>query len=311
MPNPNASEYKSRVGLDSLYIALISQDESAGYAAGTPEYLAPAAEATASPTVNEETQYADDKPFDTLSAEAETPVEITVTNLPAEMVAYLCGDTFDAATGRVFDTADPTLAPYFALGFRSKKSNGSYRYYWYLKGRFTKPSEEFATQGETPDPKTAQVTFTALKTVYEFDVDGSNNRSVKRVYGDEDTTNFSATGWFSQVQTPSVGSIDALTLMSSVPADEDTDIAIAADITLTFNNPLVANAINNVVLFDDSTLTVVEATVTLSTSRLVLTINPTASLSNNTAYTVLYTGVTDIYGQALEAGQVNFTTVAA
>jgi phi13 family phage major tail protein len=310
MPNPNTNEYRQRVGLDSLYIALVTQDDAAGYAAGTPEYLAPAGEATASPTVNIETSYFDDKPYDTHSSEAETPVEVTVSNLPEEVAAYLNGDTFDAASGRVFDTADPTLAPYFALGFRSKKSNGSYRYYWYLKGRFTKPSEEFATQGETPDPKTQSVTFTALKTVHEFDVDGVNNRSVKRVKGDEDTTNFDATGWFTQVQTPSVTAADALALSSSVPVDEDTDIAIAADITLTFNNPLVAGAINNVVLFDDSTLTVVGATVTLSTSRLVLTINPTASLSNNTDYTVLYAGVTDIYGQTL-AGQVNFTTIAA
>ena len=92
--------------------------------------------------------------------------------------------------------------PYFALSFRSLKSNGSYRYYQYLKGRFSAPTEETATKGDSPDPKTTQLTYTAIPTVYEFDL-GDINAAVKRVFGDEDTDNFSATGWFSQVQTPS------------------------------------------------------------------------------------------------------------
>ena len=62
MANPNQSEYKSRVGLDSLYIAEVTADASGGITFGTPEYFAPAAEASLAPSVNSETQYADGRP---------------------------------------------------------------------------------------------------------------------------------------------------------------------------------------------------------------------------------------------------------
>ncbi len=47
---PNAGEYKSKVGLDSLYIAEVTQDDLVAYAAGTPAYFAPAAEASQRPS---------------------------------------------------------------------------------------------------------------------------------------------------------------------------------------------------------------------------------------------------------------------
>ena len=59
----NSDEYKSRIGLDSLYIAEVTADSAAAYTADTPEYLAPAAEATQQPATNQSTQYADDQPY--------------------------------------------------------------------------------------------------------------------------------------------------------------------------------------------------------------------------------------------------------
>ncbi len=46
--NANSGEYKSRIGLDKLYIAEVTQDDANGYTADTPEYLAPTAEANQS-----------------------------------------------------------------------------------------------------------------------------------------------------------------------------------------------------------------------------------------------------------------------
>lgn len=309
MPSPNQSEYKSRVGLKDLYVALVTQDDANGYTAGTPEKFAPAAMASVAPAANKETQYMDDQPFDVMQAEGETEIQLTVSEIPAEMLAYVTGDVFDAATGRVFDRADPTQASEFALGFRSKKSNGSYRYYWFLKGKFTKPSEEHETQGDTPAPKTPQITFTAVKTTYaSFDLDGGTTYDgAKRVFGDDDTTNFDATGWFTAVQTPAAGSYSALALSSSVPTDEDTGISVSANITLTFNNALLPAAVNNVKLYDDSFALVATATPTLNTGRTIMTIDPTSDLSASSDYHVLISGVTDIYGQTLTT-QVDFTT---
>lgn len=202
----SADEYKQAVGLDSLYYASITADSAAAYTPGTPAYLAPAAEASVTPAVNSQTIYADDQAYDTALAEGASEIELTITNLDAATLALLTGSFTDVANGRIYDRANPSGAANYALGFRSKKTNGSYRYYWFLKGRFTKPAEAFTTLGDTPDPKKVVLKFTAVKTVHQFAIDDAVaptiTDSVLRVWGDEDTTNFDSDDWFTAVQVP-------------------------------------------------------------------------------------------------------------
>lgn len=303
--NANAGEYKSRVGLDSLYVALVTTDTAATYAAGTPEYLAPAA--TASQKVNStlETQYADDQPYDVLTAEGPTDVEIEITGLPLEMQALILGKKFDSATGRMFDYGG--TPPDVALSFRSLKTNGKYRYFQFLKGKFSPPDEETATRGEKPEPKTAKLNFKAIPTVHKFDLGGSVTAATKRVVGDEDTTNFSATSWFTQVQTPVTTTPSALALSSSDPTADATTVAVTKVITLTFNNALADDAIHNVVLVNSATGAVVAGTNSLDTTRKIMTIGHTANLAGTTLHRIVY-GVIDLYGQYL-SGVRSFTTV--
>lgn len=300
----NANEYKSRVGLDSLFVAEVTQDDSAGYAAETPVYFAPVAEASAAPSNSSETQFADDKPFDVMTSEGVTKLNISITALPLEMQAKILGKRFDPTTGRMYDNNG--TPPYIALSFRSKKSNGGYRYYQILKGKFETPSEDFSTNGDKPEPKVTKLVFTAIQTTYEFSLGGGIVASAKQVVGDTDTDAFDATGWFSQVQVPSVGSPSALALSSSTPADGASGVSVSADLTLTFNNALQAAAVYGVALFKASDGSLTTALVTLDTTKKIITINPSASLTASTAYLLTY-AVTDIYGQVLQ-GAVNFTT---
>ena len=129
--------------------------------------------------------------------------------------------------------------------------------------------------------------------------------SIKRVYGDEDTDSFSATGWFSQVQVPGITAPSALSLSSSDPTDGATGVVVTKTITLTFNNALQAQAINNVVLSKaDGTL--VACTNSLDVTKKIMTVDPDASMSASTVH-ILAIGVIDIYGQDLQS-VVNFTT---
>ncbi len=301
--NPNSGEYKPRIGLDNLYVAVISEDSADAYTAGTPEWMAPVAEATQEPSANQETLYADNSAFDVISVEGETKITLKVTGMPLEMLALVTGRKFDAASGRMFDYSG--TPPDVALSFRAKKSNGSYRYYQYLKGKFLMPKEEAATEADQPDIKTTELQFTGVKTIYAFDLGGGLSGTVKRVVGDDDTTNFSSTGWFSQVQTPEAVAPSALSLSSSVPTDGGTGVSVSANQTLTFNNALTNNATTSVVLVK-SDGTVIAGAKTLDTAKKVLTIDPTSSLTAGADYILTY-AVTDIYGQAL-AGAINFST---
>ncbi len=298
----NANEFKSSIGLKDLYIAEVTQDDSGAYVADTPVYLAPASEATQEPASSMETQYADDAPFDVMMSEGETKINLSVTALPVETQALLQGKVFDAVSGRMFD--NNTTPPYFALGFRSLKSTGGYRYYWYLKGKFDPPKESTGTKKAAPEPKLATLTYTAIQTVYEFDL-GDIDGTVKRVMGDTDADNFSATGWFTQVQTPEAVAASALALSESTPADGASGVSVSADQTLTFNNALTADAIRNVVIVKADG-TVPAATMTLDATKKIVTINPGSNLDASSTYIITY-GVTDIYGQYLQ-GAINFGT---
>jgi len=92
-----------------------------------------------------------------------------------------------------------------------------------------------------------------------------------------------------------------------VPASGATDIAVGADITLTFNNAIDHG---NATLIKTSDDTVIAATKTFDGTKKVLTINPTADLSASTEYAIILTNMTDAYGQTLADTVYKFTTAA-
>lgn len=306
---PQVTEYKSVVGVDNVVYAIVSLDDATGYTVGTPQSLVPAMELKGTPSTSSETQYADNGAFDQLSAEGDTEMELTAPNIPESVLAELLGATFDTATGRVFDNADPSQAPYFALGYRFKKTNGHYRYRWYLKCRAEKPSEEAVSQSNAINLKTQVLKIKALKTIYKFDLlgDASLMDGVKRVHGDDDTTNFSSTNWFAAVQTPVAGTPDAFTL-TPVPADAATGVVVTSNLTFTFSNALAGGREAGITLIDADTMAPVAYARTINAARTVVTINPTASLGAATDYLVIVHDVVDIHGQALADVVINFTT---
>lgn len=301
---PVSGEYKPAVGLRDLYYALVTQDDASAYAAGTPAYLAPAMTANLAPAVNEETLYADDGPFENMVSEGETKIEMEVTEIPLQQLAEITGTVYDATTGSLLDNGG--TPPEIALGFRSKKSNGKYKYYWFLKGKFTKPAEDKQTDSDTPNPKPAKLTFTALKTVYKWTM-GSVTDGVKRRVVDEDvpgTTNLA--NWFTAVQVPAYGGAPSLTLTAS-PANNATGVAVSVAPTLTFSNAL-ATGTNGIILMTAAGA-VVTATYTLNAARKIVTITPGSNLGATTVHLIAVGDATDIYGQKLTDTVIKFTTV--
>lgn len=303
----NETEKRSVVGVDSVYYALITQDDLNGYTVGSPQQLVPAMELKATPSSASETQYADNGPYDQVSAEGDTELELTAPNFPESTLAQLKGAVYDSATGRVFDNADPSAAPYFALGYRFKKSNGHYRYRWYLKCRIEPVGEEAQSQSDAVNLKTQTVKIRCLKTIYKWALSGSVTDGVKRVHGDQDADNMSATGWFSAVQVPVVGSPASFTLTPS-PADGATGVNVTSNIVLTFSNALVYGAENSIILVRADTQAVIACARTIDSARKVVTLDPTASLTSAKQYLVIVAGVTSIHGQVLADTVIDFTT---
>ncbi|MGI6260026.1 MAG: major tail protein [Anaerolineaceae bacterium] len=196
-------EYKSQVGLDKVYYALVSKDDATGYTAAAPVWLAPAGTAKVSTTRNQNMQYADDGVFDTSEGEGESKIDIEVTNVPLSVAAVLLGRTYNATNGMLIDgsAANP---PDCALLFRSKKSNGKYKYLCYLKGKFSLADEDYATLEGQPSPKMVKLTYTAVRTIFEFTTATGVKETVKKVEADADISASASliNGWYTAVPVP-------------------------------------------------------------------------------------------------------------
>ena len=119
------NNYKSVLGVDMLYYATVT-DSSSAYTPGTPAYLAPLATISFKPKASTKTQYFDNIAMDSLFSEGESEGEIEIQGLPLDVKAALLGKTWDSANGRMYDDGG-VVPPYFAVGFRALKSDGTYK----------------------------------------------------------------------------------------------------------------------------------------------------------------------------------------
>jgi len=296
-------QYDEFVGVDNLHTALILTDSEAEYLAETPEYFAPTAEIVNDTEVDIQSTYYDNVSANSYVSEGGTTVTMTVSGVPAKKAAKYLGKHYDEASGRVLDTGDPN-PPDVALSFRYNRGKNGYRYYQYLKGKFSGGTEEAATKTESYDIKTYQLTFTAVVTTKQWPLNGEM-KGMKKIYADTVDEQFDASTWFNQVQTPDTASTPiALSLIESLPADEATAVAADSDIVLTFSNKIMVHMIT---LFDN-TFSPVAVTVSKDATGKIVTVNPVADLTAATSYTLIITNAIDVHGQKIENQVVGFTT---
>lgn len=147
-----------RIGMDKIHYAIMTDETTEAYS--TPKQIPGAITGTVSPTTNTETLYADDQAWETASALGEIELELNVADLTQDVLKDLLGATVDS--NGVMVQASSDVSPYVALGFRSQKSNGKYRYYWFYKGKFQPNEEEFQTKEDSPSFQTPTITGTFI-----------------------------------------------------------------------------------------------------------------------------------------------------
>ena len=98
---------------------------------------------------------------------------------------------------------------------------------------------------------------------------------------------------------------DAIALSSIVPADDALNVAVDANIVMTFNNKISSEAI----VMTSEAGAIVAGTKSWDATGKILTFNPTNNLAGSTVYLITIAGVTDIYAQTLAPVVKNFTTV--
>ena len=189
------------IGLSDLhYTKIVSEATTVETAFANPiKRLAKAIEATITPNTSNAVLYADDGAAETASSEGETEISLTVDKLMNAVYAELLGKEING-DGVVVDSSGD-VAPNVALAFRSQKSNGKYRYFWFYKGTFQLPEESYATKGESIEYNTPSINGVF---VHSDIVKNAKGEGVKRMFVDEDDEGVDPAviaNWFSSVYT--------------------------------------------------------------------------------------------------------------
>ena len=104
--------------------------------------------------------------FDTLYPDPDVTFRVKMVDWPLDIQSKIYGNTIDANGVLVRNANDDP--PYFAVGFKSEKSDHTFRYVWLYKCRAKALTEAYATkEGSTITRQTPEVEFTAIKRTHD------------------------------------------------------------------------------------------------------------------------------------------------
>ena len=190
-------------GCDHLSIAEITADDNStgggSYTTGTVINLCEVAQITKNTEQSSKVLFYDNKAQDTVDGVGADTVTLIVPALVLSALAKITGADIDQTTGAYIDRGNNNKKKYYALGYRLKLTDGTYRYVWKLKGKFTNtPDESADTESNDINTSNQTVQFTAIDTIHEFE----NGGAARSVYCDERDGLAVLTDWFNGVKTP-------------------------------------------------------------------------------------------------------------
>lgn len=134
------------IGLRDFFIARVTTDENGVDTYGTPRRLAKAITVDLSVETAEAVLYADDSVDEVIKEFVKGKIKFEANDIPQDDTAEMLGQTQDADD--VVYGGENDEPPYYAIGFRAKKSGGKYKYLWLYKTKFSIPNENYKTKGE-------------------------------------------------------------------------------------------------------------------------------------------------------------------
>jgi len=294
----------SRIGAENLTLAKLLSD----IAGGATTYDAPFAitkkliKIGVKQNASMDPLYADDQTVDVYIEDGDITIEISLTDLTEDEKAIIFGQTMAAGVRSPNPAVD--VRPYFAVSWKSKKRDGTYKYYKVVKVIFKEPDEDFETKKDKSAAQTDVISGTGIQRLS----DGLR----KRVADASSSSWVAATGtsWFA------AGDITADAVAPTatvVPADAAINQLATVNVVWTFDKAILAayvTAANFFVIKSDGTA--VAGALSIGTNDTVVTFTPTAPLTAAAAYiAIATTGVKDKSGNALAANLVSNFTIAA
>ena len=209
----------TRIGVSNFVYAIMKTEDTPTTA---PLYDPPQAapglmSLNINPNGSTDTLFADDGPLETATTIGQVEVEIQKNYLSTKNKVDLLGKKTDSKGGLLSSSND--VPPWVAVGFKSLKSNGHYRYCWLYKGKFQDPEDNNETKGDSINWQSDTITGNFVRLMFGYTIDGVTKYPYKYEIDEDDTTadGETITGWFKQVTLPTAGTGVVPTSMAAAP----------------------------------------------------------------------------------------------
>lgn len=204
------TEYRGVEDLVAAEVLTDNNNEEEGYTTGEVFDIAGVAEISKSTSSSNESHYYNNMPAVVVSSEGADEVTLSVSAIPLDILAKITGQKYDELTGTLIEGERETK--YFAIGYKTKKTNGDYVYVWRLKGSFNIPESTHATEDDGTDANGQELTYTGIKTTHKFtkvtDKNG-NKKGAKAINVDVAKGLADVSTFFDEVTTPDTLAVKA------------------------------------------------------------------------------------------------------
>lgn len=193
----------TRIGCDNAVGATCTEAADGTVTFGTITPLPGLIKMTVNPNASTDTLFFDDGPGDTAASLGKIEVEIEKNALSIAEKVFLLGHVTDANGGLVYGGSD--VPPWVAIGFRTLKSNGMYKYMWIYKGKFCDSEDANETKGDSISFQTDTIKGNFVKLAKAVTVGGKSIKPYKYELDEEFATANPAliAKWFTAVPMPS------------------------------------------------------------------------------------------------------------
>lgn len=185
------------IGLDKLFYATIAIDDNGDEVYSKPTQLAKAISADLSIEINEAVLYADDGQAEAVKEFKGGTISLGIDDIGKATASALIGATLDD-NGALISSAEDTPS-YVAIGFRAKKANGKYRYYWLYKVLFGLPATNLETKGDSITFSTPTIEGAIFR---RNKLDGSSHHPWKAEIDESDSNKTVIDAWYDNVYEP-------------------------------------------------------------------------------------------------------------
>lgn len=177
MPSAALQEIVEYRGVEGLVAAeVLTDDDNAGYTTGTVFAIAGVAEISKTTDSSNEAHYYDNIPAVVVTNTSNDEVTISASAIPLDVLAEITGQNYDTATGALIE--GPRDLKYFAIGYKTKKTNGDEMYVWRYKGTFNIPDQTNTTENDSTDANGQEIVYTGISTTHKFTKTGKGSKAL-------------------------------------------------------------------------------------------------------------------------------------